>query len=422
MKRADCDTSAGNVTILGRGNNHYSGRDAVTLDLGGDDSYSGRMAVPVSKLVPVGLLIDLAGDDTYDGGQQGASLACGLFGIGALFDLAGNDKYSCDSSGMGCAWHGIGLLYDAAGNDIYRGRQWTQGAAHAGVGMLIDQSGDDQYFCQLESQGLGATLGVGALIDKSGRDRYHAYDNENGRRITMPSSQTKSHEVSLSQGCGYGRRADELDGHHLAGGVGALIDGAGDDSYYGGVFSQGTGFWWSVGMLVDFGGNDTYRGVYYAQGAAAHFAIGSLVDHGGNDTYNDRGVLGQVLGAGRDGSLGALLDVSGDDVYYIPKKSAGGGDMNAIGLLCDKQGDDQYIPTSSTYLGTASSSGMRGQYFRNTMPTLGLFVDLGGEDRYASQGQHQNNSRWLHQSGPPSWGFGLDTAPRKASDASASAQ
>ena len=57
--------------------------------------------------------------------------------------------------------------------------------------MVIDESGDDQYFCQLESQGLGATLGVGVLIDKAGRDRYHAYDNENGRRITMPSSQTK---------------------------------------------------------------------------------------------------------------------------------------------------------------------------------------------------------------------------------------
>ena len=61
-------------------------------------------------------------------------------------------------------------------------------------------------------------------------------------------------------------------------------------------------------MLVDFQGNDTYRGVYYAQGAAAHFALGTLVDQAGNDQYNDRSALGQVLGAGRDGSIGALLD------------------------------------------------------------------------------------------------------------------
>ena len=86
---------------------------------------------------------------------------------------------------------------------------------------------------------------------------------------------------------------------------------AGDDSYYGGVFSQATGFWWAIGMLVDLGGNDTYRGVYFAQGAAAHFAIGSLIDHAGDDHYNDARVLGQALGAGRDGSVGTFVDVSG---------------------------------------------------------------------------------------------------------------
>ena len=121
------------------------------------------------------------------------------------------------------------------------------------------------------------------------------------------------------------------------------FDGAGDDSYYGGVFSQAIGFWWSVGMLVDLGGNDTYRGVYYAQGAAAHFAVGSLIDHSGNDQYNDRSVKGQVLGAARDGAVAAMLDGAGDDVYYIPKKSAGGGDMNAIGVLSDKGGNDRYV-------------------------------------------------------------------------------
>ena len=406
-------TDIGSVAILGRGDNVYTGSDAIVIDLGGNDRYSGRIAVPRSKSSPVGLLIDVSGNDVYDGRSAPASIACGLFGIGALFDLGGHDKYYCDSSALGCAWHGIGLLLDTVGNDVYSGRQWSQGAAHAGVGMLIDEAGDDQYFCQLESQGLGGTLGVGVLVDKSGQDRYHAYDNENGRRITFPSSQTKSHEVSLSQGCGYGRRADNTDGRSMAGGVGALIDGAGDDSYYGGVFSQGIGFWWSIGMLVDFGGDDTYRGVYYAQGAAAHFAIGSLVDHAGNDRYNDRGVLGQVLGAGRDGSVGTLLDVAGNDVYTIPKKSAGGGDMNSIGLLSDKAGDDRYVPTSSTYLGTASSSNPRGEYFRQSMPTIGVFVDLDGEDDYGVRSGPKNNARWFHQSGPSNWGFGLDTAPRQ---------
>ena len=164
-------TGVGTVAILGRGNNTYQGTDAIVIDLGGNDRYSGRLAVPVSKNSPVGLLIDLGGNDIYDGRRAPASIACGLFGIGALFDLGGHDKYYCDSSGLGCAWHGIGLLLDTVGNDVYSGRQWTQGAAHAGLGMLIDEAGDDQYFCQLESQGLGATLGVGVLIDKEGKDR-----------------------------------------------------------------------------------------------------------------------------------------------------------------------------------------------------------------------------------------------------------
>jgi hypothetical protein len=281
------------------------------------------------------------------------------------------------------------------------------------VGLLIDESGDDKYFCQLESQGLGSTLGVGILMDKTGRDRYHAYDNEDGRRIAFPSSQTKAHEVSLVQGCGYGRRADNTDGRSLAGGIGALFDGSGDDSYYGGVFSQGIGFWWSIGMLVDLGGDDAYRGVYFAQGAAAHFAIGSLIDQDGHDRYNDPRVLGQTLGAARDGAIGTFVDVAGDDVYYIPKKSAGGGDLNSMGLFCDQRGADTYHGVGYSYLGAASSSPGRGEAFRRVMPTIGVFADLDGEDRYATQGGMRNNGTWRSASRGPTWGLGLDTQRRK---------
>ena len=402
------NTSIGTVRILGRGDNRYQGDDAVVIDLGGNDRYTGRVAVPRSLRSPVGLLIDVTGNDVYDGRSESASIACGLFGIGALFDLGGDDRYYCQDSGLGCAWHGIGLLVDTAGDDIYSGHAWCQGAAHAGVGLLDDEAGDDRYFCQMESQGLGATLGIGALVDKEGNDQYHAYDNENGRRITFPSSQTRSHEASMVQGAGYGRRADGADGRSMAGGVGVLADGAGDDSYYGGVFSQGIGFWWSCGMLADMGGNDRYRGVYFAQGGAAHFAIGSLVDRDGNDQYNDRGILGDSLGAGRDGAIGTFVDGSGDDVYYIPKQSAGGGDMNAIGLFCDQQGRDTYHPSGYSNLGGASYSS-RGEYFRSRMPTIGVFVDLSGQDVYPGYGQVKNNAAWYHQSSATIWGYGLDT-------------
>jgi hypothetical protein len=168
-------------------------------------------------------------------------------------------------------------------------------------------------------------------------------------------------------------------------------------------------------MLVDMGGKDTYRGVYFAQGSAAHFAIGSLIDHAGDDHYNDARVLGLALGAGRDGSVGTFVDVAGQDVYYIPKESAGGGDENSIGLFCDQQGKDAYYPTGYSYLGTASANNPRGDYFRAVMPTIGVFVDLGGTDQYPSDGSLQNNAKWHHQASAAERGFGYDTElPRKS--------
>ena len=100
---------------------------------------------------------------------------------------------------------------------------------------------------------------------------------------------------------------------------------------------------------------------------------------------------------------------TGNDVYYIPKKSAGGGDMNSIGLFCDQDGADEYHPLAHSYMGAASAANSRGEYFRTVMPTLGVFVDLNGEDRYPAQGSIRNNAKWYHESGPQLWGFGFDT-------------
>ncbi len=80
--------------------------------------------------------------------------------------------------------------------------------------------------------------------------------------------------------------------------------------------------------------------------------------------------------------------------------------MNAIGALSDKGGNDEYHPTSHSYLGTASCSNPRGEYFRRSMPTIGLFVDLGGDDRDPASGRLKNKAHWFHQSGSPVWGFG----------------
>ena len=43
------------------------------------------------------------------------------------------------------------------------------------------------------------------------------------------------------------------------------------------------------------------------------------------------------------------------------------------------------------------------------MPTIGVFVDLGGTDQYPSDGSLKNNSQWHHEASAQEWGFGYDT-------------
>ena len=75
-----------------------------------------------------------------------------------------------------------------------------------------------------------------------------------------------------------GRRGDGSDGHAWAGGVGALLDGDGNDVYTAGNWSMGTGYWFGIGMLHDRAGDDEYHSAVYSQASGAHFCIGTLID------------------------------------------------------------------------------------------------------------------------------------------------
>ena len=105
---------------------------------------------------------------------------------------------------------------------------------------------------------------------------------------------------------------------------------------FGGVFSQATGFWWSIGMLVDLGGDDEYRGVYFAQGASAHFAIGSMIDHAGDDQCDDvftcwgRPWVRRATGRSAPSWTSPVIDV-----YYIREDRPPAVD-SSMGLFCDK--------------------------------------------------------------------------------------
>src|SRR5881409_2912474 len=137
------ETSSGLIVIGGSGPNAYDldQRVTVVIDLGGDDTYRGRIAANADAEHGISVVIDLGGQDTYHAAPLG--LATGRLGVGLLVDRAGDDLYELAQGAGGTGFAGLGLLVDLAGNDRYVGAKFTQGAAVGGAGLLVDRAGDD---------------------------------------------------------------------------------------------------------------------------------------------------------------------------------------------------------------------------------------------------------------------------------------
>ena len=402
------ETPLGAVILAGRGPDLHAGPAPLLLvDPAGDDRYLAGAAGSLDR--PVSILIDLDGDDLYVAADTLApAFGAGVLGVGILVDEAGDDRYHGGHLSLGAGLHGVGILIDRSGRDRYRAITASQGAGIFGVGILSDLDGDDRYYGFQQIQGFGYVRGVGILVDRSGDDVYVA-DNA---RIRYPSAQSKEDNASLAQGFGFGKRSDFIDGHSLAGGVGMLIDGEGDDRYSCGVFGQGSAYWYGVGLLADASGDDTYEGVWYVQGSGAHFALGVLWEGGGNDRY--RATDNMAIGAGHDFSLGLLYDRQGDDRYEAPNLSLGSGNANGIGFFWDVRGDDHYTVEAAMTLGRANTASRGGP--RDRIETLGLFVDTGGRDTYPAGKRFAGNNRLWTQTGPDveapldtERGVGIDT-------------
>ncbi len=268
---------------------------------------------------------------------------------------------------------------DLAGCDS----SWHRGAASSPaqpVSVLLDLGGDDRYGTEepihtnavregIPEPAFGAGIvGIGVLWDGAGRDRY-AIDE---------------------QGLGYAQA-----------GLGILMDREGDDTYLAHHNAQGAA-WFGIGMLVDEAGSDAYRSITASQGAAGSMAAAALVDVAGDDHYyvepwaEVAGLAGDyhsgdhVLGnasqgtaVGRRGDLtdghswagglATLIDLGGDDLYQGGNWVQGVGYWYGMGVLYDRAGSDSY---ESVYFSTAS-----GAHY-----AIGALMDLGGDDRYAMTG------------------------------------
>ncbi|MBI1852747.1 MAG: hypothetical protein HYR85_20595 [Planctomycetes bacterium] len=370
------DSPATRVVVGGKGKTIYRGRAAIVIDLGGDDVYE-RAAVVDDGEALVSIVLDLGGNDSYSG-DVGPAYACG--GVAILVDVAGKDTYRGGLASLGSgAFGGFALLADYGGNDTYESHGFDEGFGFGGVGLLYDRSGDDHYDGWGYAQGSTEAWGLGALIDGEGNDTYLA----DGHFADSYGDSGPNVFHGASQGSTLGVR--EM---NAAGGIAALIDMAGRDEYRAGNFSQGGGYFFGFGLLADDGGDDKYFGTRYSEGYGVHQAIGILHDKSGNDIYTTRTVAN--LGSAWDEGVGWFLDDTGNDVYEAGGLSLGGAANTAFAIFVDGGGKDRYTSPDGrdTQGGTSDSS-------YHKMQSLGVLIDLGGQaDTYSRADRKDGGLTW----------------------------
>ncbi len=371
---AELRTPFGLVAIGESGPNQWDcekTKYALIIDLGGDDTYEGWVAAPSGPGNPVSVIIDLGGNDHYRSTHK-FGLASGACGTGILYDIAGDDTYECAEWGIGCAFCGVGLLIDKAGNDRYIGGDMTIGCAAYGVGAVIDLAGNDVYESHVYSVGVGLPKGVGLVLDKRGDDRYRCtgkYQSGYG---------TEGEWQGWGIGCGFGFRS------LAGGGIGTVVDCAGNDIYDAGEFGLGCGYFLGVGMVHDIAGNDIYRASRYGLAAAAHCAVGLFMDDRGNDDYQNIGPAS--MGGVWDIVVGAMFDLDGNDSYRSGGLGLGACAQNGVGIFWDAIGNDSYRAYDKSTIGHGAGTSYGGGRLAKN---FGFFWDTGGQDDY-TRGDRKN--------------------------------
>ncbi len=357
------ETQLGSITILGPGDHVVTNRALLVLDRGGNTTYLENPGAANGLLgQPLSAIIDLGGNDRYFGGD-GVGPGGALFGLSVIYDVAGDDEYKVKYLGDGGAFFGISWVEDKAGEDRHDAWAFAQGAAVCGMAVFRDGGGNDIYNLGLCGQGFAGFEGFGMLLDDSGNDRYLAGNREGDW------NRNSGRFLSLAQGFSIGIRG------FAGGGVGALIDRGGNDTYAADVYGQGASYWYSAGFLIDCGGNDNYTVYQYGQGSGIHLSIGLLADFSGDDRYTGY-ILSQ--GAGHDYGVGMLFDHAGDDTYVADHHSQGRALNTSLGLLVDSAGNDGYFARQNNRAQGIGNNGDNREY-----GSLALLLDLGGNDQYS---------------------------------------
>lgn len=341
----------------GVGSNVHSDRgSSLTIDLGGDDVYTGRHGAGVGYAA---VLIDFAGDDVYRGPDL--NVGTGILGVGVAIDSAGHDTYRMRSLALGAGVAGVGVFLDREGDDDMRTDAMSIGFGCFGIGLLFDGSGDDRRTAKTWAMGAASAQGVGWMVDVEGDDTNTAFG-------------TTSETATPVLGAGLGWESS------ASGGVGLATDFSGRDLYFSRVSSQSHGSNFGIGSLFDASGADMYTAGARSQAFGSESGGGLLFDLEGDDTYT-------VFGAGSQAQsisygTAVLLDRSGNDLYASPRFRPGSAFEGGLSLFLESDGQDRYGDGPLVYSARIGNS-------------LSVFVDLNGPDRYGddlSDGQAGANS------------------------------
>ena len=172
------------------------------------------------------------------------------------------------------------------------------------------------------------------------------------------------------------------------GGLGLLLDGAGNDRYTSHGFALGFGGPLGVGAIIDIAGNDhyqcgaTYPSAYNAQDAPTGKPGDPLYQY---DCFGLGAGSGQrILTKNAEwqayslaGGWGILLDIEGRDHYDSANFSQGQGYFFGAGMKLDFDGDDEHQAARYGH-GASAHFG------------VGLFIDYHGQDLYGSSGPFYN--------------------------------
>ncbi len=383
------DTPMGQIVVdtTGRDDTHRLRDPLLILDVGGDDVYE---FLPRSEKHRISVLLDHKGNDRYNATVSGSDPSAATLGYGILWDTEGDDQYLGTRHAQASALFGAALLVDGGGHNSFTANSHAQAHAIAGFAVLSGGPGSDHYSAQASAQGSAGPEGVAALIEPAGRDRY-TLDNV---PLIRPSPQLPDRNASMGQGAGRGIRGDFADGRSTTGGIGILLDMAGDDHYLAQVFAQGVGYHEGLGILIDDDGDDTFEAAWYAMGSAAHRGAGLLLKRGiGNDHFRASHIM--AMGAANDFSVGVFLDEGGNDHYELGDLGLGGANDNSVALFMDVKGDDHYRVKDASCRAFGVAQIGRWGTVREDLLNLGLFMDLSGKDSYSDPCQGTgNDTEW----------------------------